>query len=328
MIGRREFITLLGGATAWPLAARAQQAATPVVGVLGSGSRAPLFTVALAQGLKESGYIEGENVRIEYRWARGAYDLLPRMADELVGLPANVLATFGTAAARVAKTASLKVSPAVPVVFSFGSDPVAEGLVASLNRPGGNMTGSTSLGGALTPKRLELLRSLLGNDAILAILINPDNPLAGPERADAETAARTLGQRLEILTARNEGEIEAAFASLKQRQISGLIIAVDTYYFGQMRRMAALAGRFAVPTIGPLQEFTAAGGLMTYGPSIQEVNRQAAIYVGKVLKGARPADLPVVQPTRFELAINLKTATALGLEIPPMLLATADEVIE
>ncbi len=320
---------LLGGAVAtWPLAARAQQAPMPVVGILGAGSPAPLFTVALAQGLKESGYTESQNVRIEYRWARGAYDLLPKMADELVQLPVNILATFGTAAARVAKAASVKVSPPVPVVFSFGSDPVAEGLVASLNRPGGNMTGSTSIAGSLAPKRLELLRAFLGDDAGLAILINPDNPLAGPERADAETGARTLGQRLEVLTARNESEIDTAFASLKQRHISGLIVAVDTFYFGQMRRMAALAARLAVPAIGPLQEFAAAGGLMTYGPSIQEVNRQAAIYVGKVLKGARPADLPVMQPTKFELAINLKAAKALGLEVPPTLLVAADEVIE
>jgi putative ABC transport system substrate-binding protein len=232
------------------------------------------------------------------------------------------------AAARVAKPASLEVSAPVPVVFSFGGDPVAEGLVASLNRPGGNLTGSTSIGGSLAPKRLELLRAFLRGDASLALLINPDNPLAGAERADAEMAARTLGRRLEILTARNESEIDAAFARLKERHISGLIIAVDTFYFGQMRRMAVLATRFAVPAIGPLQEFAVAGGLMTYGPSIQEVNRQAAIYVGKVLKGARPADLPVMQPTRFELTINLKAAKALGLQVPPSLLATADEVIE
>jgi putative ABC transport system substrate-binding protein len=281
-----------------------------------------------AQGLKESGYTEGQNVRMEYRWAQGAYDLLPGMAKELVSLPVNVLATFGTAAARVAKTASVEVSPPVPVVFSFGSDPVAEGLVASLNRPGGNITGSTSIGGSLAPKRLELLRAFLRDDAKLAILINPDNPLSEAERADAQRAARTLGQCLEVLNARNESEIDAAFASLKERHISGLIIAVDTFYFGQMRRMAVLAIRFAVPAIGPLQEFTAAGGLMTYGPSIQEVNRQAAIYVGKILKGARPADLPVMQPTRFELAINLRAAKALGLDVPQTLLATADEVIE
>jgi len=210
----------------------------------------------------------------------------------------------------------------------LGSDPVAEGLVASLNRPGGNVTGSTSIAGSLVPKRLELLRAFLGNDTTLAILINPDNPLAGPERQDAEAAARTLRQRLEVLDARNEAEIDAAFASLKERNISGLIIAFDTFYFGQMRRMAALASRFAVPAIGPLQEFAVAGGLMMYGPSRQEVIRQAGIYVGKILKGARPADLPVTQPTKFALVINLKAAKALGLSIPQALLATADEVIE
>jgi putative tryptophan/tyrosine transport system substrate-binding protein len=326
---RREFITLLGGAAAaWSLAARAQQPAMPVVGILGAGSPAPLFTVALAQGLKQSGYVEGQNVRIEYRWAAGVYDRLPGMAADLVKMRVDVIATFGTAAARVAKVASVEVSPPVPVVFSFGSDPVAEGLVASLNRPGGNMTGSTSIAGSLAPKRLELLREFLRRDVALAMLINPDNPLSGPERVDAETAARTLGQRLEALNARNETEIDAAFAGLGRRRIDGLIIAVDTFYFAQMRRMAALAARFAVPAIGPLQEFAAAGGLMTYGPSIQEVNRQAAVYVGKVLKGEKPADLPVMQPTRFELTINLKAARALGLEVPPTLLARADEVIE
>jgi putative ABC transport system substrate-binding protein len=326
---RRSFLGALGGVAAvWPLTAHGQRSVLPVVGILGSGSPAPLFTTAIADGLKESEYTEGRNVHLEYRWARGAYDMLPRMADELVSLRVNVLATFGTPAAHAAKAASLKASPPIPVVFSFGSDPVAEGLVGSLNRPGGNMTGSTSIIGSLAPKRLELLRAVLGNDAHLALLINPDNPLAGPERTDAETAARALGQRLDVFTARNESEIDAAFADLKLRQINGVIIAVDTFYFGQMRRMAALASRLSVPAIGPLQQFAAAGGLMTYGPSVQEVNRQAAIYVGRVLKGALPAELPVVQPTKFELSINLKAAKALGLTVPSTLLATADEVIE
>ena len=328
-IGRREFITAVGGAAvAWPHASRAQQPEMPVVGILDGGSSSSVFKVALADGMKESGFAEGENVRFEYRSAGGAYDLLPKMASELVSLPVNVLAANGTPAARAARAASLKVSSPVPVVFAFGSDPVAEGLVASLNRPGGNVTGSTSIAGSLVPKRLELLRAFLGDNATLAILINPDNPLAGPERGDAETAARTLGQRLEVLGARNETEIDAAFASLKQRNISGLIIGFDTFYFNQMRRMAALASRFAVPAIGPLQEFAAAGGLMMYGPSQQEVIRQAGIYVGKILKGARPADLPVMQPTKFELVINLKTAKALGLTVPQTLLATADQVVE
>jgi putative tryptophan/tyrosine transport system substrate-binding protein len=325
---RREFIVAFGSGAVIPFSVHARHSALPLVGILGAGSPAPLFTTALAQGLKDSDFTDGRNVRIEYRWARGAYDLLPAFADELVAMRVNVLATFGTVAARIAKTASLKVSPPIPVVFSFGSDPVAEGLVASLNRPGGNITGSTSIAGSLAPKRLELLRAFLGQNSGLAILINPDNPLAVSERMDAEMAARTLEQRLEIITARDEAEIDAAFASLKQRRIDGLAIAVDTFYFGQMRRMAVLASRFEVPAIGPLPEFVAAGGLMTYGPSIQEVNRQAAIYVGKILKGAHPADLPVMQPTKFELSINAKAAKALGLSIPTTLLATADEVIE
>jgi putative ABC transport system substrate-binding protein len=325
---RREFIALLGGsAAAWPLSAHAQQP-MPTIGVLGSGSPAPLFTVALADGLKEAGYVEGQNVRIEYRWANGSYERLPLLAAELLDLRISVLATFGTAAARVAKALAVKVSPAVPVVFSFGSDPVAEGLVASLNRPGGPMTGSTSIAGSLAPKRLELLRELLRGVDIMAILINPDNPLGIAERKDAEAASRTVGQRLEIVTASNATEIDAAFTALKQRQVGALIIAVDTFYFGRMQQLAVLALRHRVPAIGPLREFAIAGGLMTYGPSIRDVNRQAAVYVGRILKGEKPSDLPVVQPTRFEFVLNLKTAKTLGLEVPPMLLARVDEVIE
>jgi putative ABC transport system substrate-binding protein len=326
---RRQFIVMLGGvAAAWPLQVWAQRATTPLIGVLGSGAPAPLFTAALAAGLKETGYVEGQNVRVEYRWARGEYDRLPAMATDLIERSVSVFLTFGTPAARVAKAASTKAAPAVPVVFSFGSDPVAEGLVASLSRPGGNMTGVTSIAGELAPKRIELLRELLGRNAVFAMLINPDNPLSEAERRDAESAAQALGQRLEMLTARNEGEIEGAFAGLKERGAAALIIAVDTFYFGQMRRMAGLAGRHGVPAIGPLRDFAQAGGLMTYGASIFDVNRQAAVYVGRVLQGARPADLPVLQPTRFELLINLKAAQALGLDIPATLLARADEVIE
>jgi ABC-type uncharacterized transport system substrate-binding protein len=298
----------------------------PVIGVLGGSSAQ--FRDALAQGLKETGYIEGHNLRIEYRWAEGAYDRLPGMADELVNLRAKVLATLGAPALSAAKSASVKVSPAVPVIFAFGGDPVAEGWVASLNRPGGNITGSTSIGGSLAPKRLELLRALVRDNAAMAILINPDTPLGEAERKDAEVASRAIGQRLDVLTARNEREIVAAFAALKQRRIGALMIAFDTFYFGQMRWMAALADWHAMPTIGPLREFAAAGGLMTYGASISNVVRQVGVYVGKVLNGARPADLPVVQPTKFELTINLKAAKALGLEVPQTLLATADEVIE
>jgi putative ABC transport system substrate-binding protein len=318
---------MLGVAAAWPLVTRAQQA-LPLIGVLGSGASAPLFTRAPQEGLKETGYVEGQNVAVEYRWARGEYDRLPGMAAELIERKVSVLFTFGTPAARIAQAASIRLAPAIPVIFSFGSDPVAEGLVASLSRPGGNITGVTSIAGELAPKRIALLRELLGANAALGLLINPDNPLSGAERRDAEGAAQAVGQRLDVLTAHDESTIDAAFAGLQPRGIAALIIAVDTYYFGQMRRMAALAARHGVPAIGPLRDFAQAGGLMTYGASIFDVNRQAAIYVGRVLKGARPADLPVLQPTRFELVINLKAAQALRLDVPAPLLATADEVIE
>ena len=322
---RREFITLVGGAAAWPLAASAQQQSMPLLGVLGSGSAQ--FKDALVAGLKESGYVDGHNLRIEYRWAEGAYDRLPAMADELVTkLRVNVLAAVGSAAPD-AIAASLKVSPAVPVVFAFGRDPVADGLVASFNRPGGHITGSTSITGSLVPKRLELLRAFMRDDATMAILVNP-NVGTSLERTGAEAAARAVGQRLEVFTARDEPEIVAAFVSLKQRGVGGLIIQSDTFYLGQMRWMAALAVSHAVPAIAPLREFAAAGGLMSYAPSLAEVVRQAGVYAGKILRGTRPADLPVVQPTKFELVINLKAAKALGLEVPPTLLARADEVIE
>jgi len=325
MMNRRAFISLLGGAAAvWPFAARAQQAAMPLVGVLGSGSAQ--FKDALTAGLKESGYIDGHNLPIEYRWAEGAYNHLPAMAEELVKLRVDVLAVLGTTAAHVAKAASLKVSPPLPVVFGLGADPVAAGLVASLNRPGGNVTGLTSITNSLAPKRLELLSALVGADAVLAILVNPAT--GETERAGAEAAARAVGRTLEVFTGRDESEIVAAFAALKTRRVGALIIQSDTFYLGQMRWIAALSARQAIPAIGPLREFAAAGGLMTYAPSLADLVRQQGIYVGKILKGARPADLPVMQPTKFELTINLRAAKALGLQVPDKLLAIADEVIE
>jgi putative tryptophan/tyrosine transport system substrate-binding protein len=323
---RREFLAALAGATAAPLVALGQE--HPVVGVLGSGGPADLFTAAIAQGLAENGFVEGQNVAIDYRWARGDYARLPAMAAELIERRVAVLLTFGTPAGRVAKAASTKAAPATPVVFSFGSDPVAEGLVASLNRPGGNLTGVTSIAGEIAPKRIELMRELLGERAVLATLINPSNPLSRAERSDSERAAEKLGQRLEILAAQNESEIDAAFTALQERNVAGLIIAVDTFYFGQMRRMATLAAQHRMPAVGPLRDFALGGGLMTYGASIFDVNRQAAVYVGRVLKGAQPAELPVLQPTKFEFLINLKAAKDMGLEVPPILLARADEVIE
>jgi putative tryptophan/tyrosine transport system substrate-binding protein len=265
---------------------------------------------------------------IEYRYAMGAYERLPALATELVDLRVDLIHAAGTPAVRVAKTASVKPTPPIPVIFSMASDPVAEGFVASLNRPGGNMTGITSIAGALAPKRLDLMREFLRDDSAIALLVNPRNPLAETERKDTEAAARAIGRRLELLTASNEGELDQAFASLKQRDVGALIIAADIFYYGQMQRLATLAAQRLMPTIGPLRDFAVEGGLLSYGASIQEVNRQAGLLAGKVLKGARPGDLPVQQPTKFELVLNINTAKALGIELSPELLALADEVIE
>jgi putative tryptophan/tyrosine transport system substrate-binding protein len=328
MIKRREFITLLGGAAAWPLAAPGQGSKIPRIGVLDSAAPTPFIYGAFVDGLREVGFVDRQSLRIEYRSARGAYQRLPGLAAELVGLPVDLLATFGTPAVRAAKVAAMQSNPAISVVFAMGSDPVAEGIVDTLHRPGGNVTGITSITGALAPKRLEFLRELVGADSLLAILVNPGNPVGEAERRGAESAAGALGQRLEVLTASNEGDIPRAFALLKQRQIRGLIIATDAFYYRQLQRMATLAAQHTTPAIGPLREFAAEGGLLSYGPSIPETTRQCAILVAKVLRGARPADLPVQQPTKFELVINLAAAKELGLEVPPTLLARADEVIE
>jgi putative tryptophan/tyrosine transport system substrate-binding protein len=322
---RRDFIALVGGATTWPLAAQAQQQLMPVIGVLGNS---PQFGNSLAAGLKETGYIDGQNVRIEYRWAEGAYDRLPKMANELVNLPVNVLLALGSAAVRAAKPASSTISPAVPIVFSYGGDPVAEGLVASLNRPGGNVTGATSIGGSLASKRLELVRALVHDHAAVALLINPENPLGEVESKATGVASLAISQQLDVFTARNEIELLAVFAALKQKRMDALIISTDNFFYTQIRWLGALSAWHAIPAIGPLREFAVAGGLVSYAASIPEVVRQAGVYVGRILKGAKAADLPVQQPTKFELVINLKTAKALGLTIPQSLLATADEMIE
>jgi putative ABC transport system substrate-binding protein len=267
---RREFITLLGGAAAtWPLAARAQQPAMPVVGFLNGAAREQVadFIAAFFEGLKESGYVEGQNVFVEYRWANGAYERMPEMAVDLVGRKVAVIAAFGTQTVRVAKAAVA--SSGIPVVFSTGSDPVADGLVESLNRPGGNITGATSIGGILAPKRLELIREVVPTAKVIGILINPNNPLSAVQLAEAETAARAIGQSLKVLTASNESEIEAVFASLDQ-QVGALMISLDTFYLGQMERFASLTVRHALPAIAPLREFARSGGLMSYGTSISE----------------------------------------------------------
>jgi putative tryptophan/tyrosine transport system substrate-binding protein len=325
---RRAFITLLGTAAMWPLAARAQQPAMPVIGFLNAASPAQFLDAAFREGLREAGFIEGQNVTIESRWAKGAYERLPALAAELLQLRIDLLTALGTSAVRVAKSATATSTPTIPVVFSMGSDPVAEGFVESLNRPGGNMTGTTSIAGSLAPKRLELMREFLRDDAPIGILINPTNPLSEAELRDAEAASRSIGQRVEVFTASNQAEIEQAFAAFKQRRISILIISVDTFYYTQMRRMGTLAAQARIPIIGPLREFAVEGSLLSYGTNIADIVRQAGVMAGKVLKGAKPAELPVQQPTKFELVVNLKAAKALGIELSPKLLAIADEVIE
>jgi putative ABC transport system substrate-binding protein len=324
---RRDFITLLGGAAAWPIAVRAQQPALPVIGFLNGAAleQTAGFVAAFVEGLKESGYVVGQNVLLEYRWANGAYERLPEMAAELVGRRVAIIAAFGTPTVRVAKAAVG--SSGIPVVFATGSNPVADGLVESLSRPGGNITGATSIGGELAPKRLELIREVVPTARLIGILINPNNPLSAIQLAEAETAARAIGQSLKVLTARNETEIEAVFVSLDP-QVGALMISLDTFYLGQMERFASLAVRHALPAIAPLREFARSGGLMSYGTSISETYRQAGIYAGRILKGSKPSDLPIIQTTKVELVINLKAAKALGLTISLPLLGRADEVIE
>jgi putative ABC transport system substrate-binding protein len=326
-MNRREIITLIGSAAAaWPLAALAQRLDLSRVGFLYSTSLQ--FSDAFEQGLREAGFVDGQNAMFERRFARGDYERLPALAAELVALRVDLLAAFGTPAVRAAKTASMKSVPATPIVFAMAADPVAEGFVESFNRPGGNMTGVTSISSTLAPKRLDLMREFLRDDAPIAMLINPHNPFSEAERRDTEVAIRAIDQRVEFLTASNQTEIDQAFAAIRPGRFSIVIISGDNFYLTQMQRMAALAAQTRVPAIGPLREFAAEGGLLSYGTSIPEVNRQAGMLAGKVLKGAHPAELPVQQPTRFELVINQKTAKALGIQLSPKLLALADEVIE
>jgi putative tryptophan/tyrosine transport system substrate-binding protein len=338
---RRELMLLMGGAMTAARAACAQQKAMPVIGYLSPGSPGPLapslasapFLAAFHQGLKETGYVEGENVAIEYRWAEGRYDRLPALAADLVGRKVDVIVAGSTTSALPAKNAT----STIPIVSVLGSDPVEYGLVASFARPGGNLTGISFMATELMPKRLELLSELVPQVRVIALLVNP-NFGAAAERVmrdvqervmrDVQEAARDKGVQLHILKAGTEGEIDTAFSTLVQLHAGALLVAADSFFNSRREQLVALASRHAVPAIYQLREFAAAGGLISYGTSLTAVYRQIGIYAGKILKGAKPADLPVEQPTTFELVINLKTAKALGLTVPQSVLARADAVIE
>jgi putative tryptophan/tyrosine transport system substrate-binding protein len=326
---RREFMMLLGGAAAaWPFTARAQQTAKlPTIGFLNGGSPdgfAPMVA-AFRQGLNEAGYVEGQNVAIEFRWAEGRNDRLPALAADLVNRHVAVLAATSMPAALAAKAATAT----IPIVFEGGADPVEFGLVASLNRPGGNVTGITNFSGSTAAKIFELLHELIPNSGMIAVLLNPTSPSLSLSIArDAEAAGRALGWQIQILNASTGDEIDAAFATLAKLRAGALLIGGDAFFTSRSVHLAMLAARYGIPAIYNAPEFPAAGGLMSYGASITDAYRQTGIYTGKVLKGAKPADLPILQPTKFKLVINLRTAKALGLNLPDKLLALADEVIE
>jgi putative tryptophan/tyrosine transport system substrate-binding protein len=323
---RRRFIASLGSAIALTCVAAAQQKAMPVIGYLNSGS--PVSTApgvaAFRQGLGEIGYVEGQNVAIEYRWAEGKYDRLPSLAADLVGRKVDVIATGGgQITARAAKNAT----STIPIVFIGGGDPIAAGLVASLARPGGNLTGFSVLTVELNAKRLELLSELVPQAAVIVVLVNP-NSWGELQMRTVQEAARAKGVQLHIIKAGAEGEFETAFATVVQMQAGALLVGNDPFFFARREQLVALAARHSVPAIYEWREFAEAGGLISYGTSLTDTWRQVGIYVGKILNGAKPADLPVQQPTTFELVVNLKTAKALGLTVPPSILARADEVIE
>jgi putative ABC transport system substrate-binding protein len=328
-VKRRAFIALLGGAAAWPLAVSAQQQPrVPVIGFLHGASPGPYarFLLGFHQGLKETGYTAGENVAVEYRWAENRYDRLPALAADLVGRRVTVIAAAGSTPAALAAKAA---TTTIPIAFLVGGDPVAIGLVASLARPGGNLTGVTNLTAEVAPKRLEMLHALIPTANTIALLVNPTGPdLSEPQVQELQVAARRLGVQLHILNASTEPEIDSAFATLVQLRADGLVIVPDAFLITQAEQIAALALRHRVPAIFQYPEFTAAGGLMSYGTNLRDMLRLSGLYTGRILKGEKPADLPVQQATKVELIINLKTAKTLGLTMPTDLLVRADEVIE
>ena len=324
---RRKVIALLGGAATWSLAARALQAPNrPIIGFLNSGlpgGYAP-FAAAFRQGLAEAGFVEGQNVVIEYRWAEGQYDRLPMMAADLIRRQVTVIAGTSTPAALAAKA----VTSAIPIVFTAALDPVAAGLVVSLSRPGGNATGVSNYLSDLGAKRLELLHEVVPKATVIGMLLNPNYPDAEVQRKDAAEAAHKLGQELHVVNASTESDFNRAFANLVHLTAGGLLVGTDTFFLSRREQLVLLAARHAIPAMYFLREFASAGGLMSYAANLHDGYRQAGIYTGRILNGAKPADLPVVQPTKFDLVVNINTAKVLGLEIPARLLALADEVIE
>jgi putative ABC transport system substrate-binding protein len=324
---RREFITVVGSALAWPRMAQAQQPVVPTIGFLGAPSSASYTqnAAAIRRGLNEEGYVEGRNVTIEYRWADGQYDRLPTLASELVGKRVAAIVAIGGAPSVIA---AKNATSTIPIVFTMTADPVQLGLVASLNRPSGNITGIAILGVALEAKRLEMLHELVPTAKLIGVVVNPKNPQFEIQTDELAAASRNAGQEILVLKASTNSEIDAAFATLADRRVGAVIIGQDTFFTSQPAQFAALAQRYAIPAISPWREHVTAGILLSYGANITDAYRQAGNYTGRVLKGERPTELPIMQPTKFELVINLKTAKALGVEIPPMLLSTAEEVIE
>jgi putative ABC transport system substrate-binding protein len=323
---RRTFIAGLGGAAAWPLVGRAQQPSMPVIGFLSGRSPegAELLVAAYKEGLGEIGYVEGRNVAIEYRWAGGHYDRLPALASDLVARQVAIIAAFGGPPVALAAKAA---TSTIPIVFTTGSDPVSTDLVTSLSRPSGNVTGVHMFSG-LETKRLGIVRELVSSTAMIGVLINPANVASEAQLKDLQAAAREVGQRLQFVNAQTESELDSAFAMIGQSTSKALLVTADVFFNSRRDQIISLAARYAIPTIYDLREFVLSGGLMSYGTSLTNAYRQVGAYGGRILNGAKPADLPVLQSTRFEFVINLKTAKALGLTVPPSLLARADEVIE